>query len=259
MKIWLHSATALETDPAFEPYRKALIKHSQKVARTGTQVDVHGGIEVMSAMMDRARYIQSLNIPNIVDNALQAEKEGCDAFVLTCMYDPGFYDLREVLSIPVVFPLETCCTLACLLAPKFTLLGHSDIHLRRLTDMVKNYGLSERYVLCPSFNISLQAMNAGFTDPEPVLKELRPIVKVAAQQGADMLISTSGNLNMILVTHGIKEIEGIPFMDSVGAGIKAAELLVDLKNIGIERARRGLFTPLSKEQLAHVRRIYCPK
>jgi len=72
-------------------------------------------------------------------------------------------------------------------------------------------------------------------DQEPVVSEVRKIAIKAAENGADMLISLCGNLTMILVSHGITEIEGIPFMDSVATAIKTAELLVDLKKIGIDR------------------------
>ena len=89
-----------------------------------------------------------------------------------------------------------------------------------------------------------------------MLEELRPVARKAAKHGADMLISTSGILTMILATHGITEIEGVPFLDSVGVAIKTAELLVDLKKMGVDRVRRGLFTPLSKEELSDVRKLY---
>ena len=71
MRIWRQSGDALSTDPLFEPYQKALIEHSQEGARPGTTVDVHG-VEVSSKILERSRYIESLNTPQIIDNALQA-------------------------------------------------------------------------------------------------------------------------------------------------------------------------------------------
>jgi len=255
MRIWLQSADALSTDQLFAPYLDALIEHAKKVARPGTTVDVHG-VEVSSTLLDRSRYIESLNTPQIIDNAIQAKREGYDAFALTCMLDPGYYELREVLDIPVVLPLEANCHIACLLAPKFALLGHNDHILRRQTEYVRNIGLGERLVPCPSFSVSLDALQGGFENPEPVINEVKGVARKAAENGADMLVSLCGNLTMILVSNEIHEIEGIPFMDSVGTSIKTAEFLVDLKNIGVERTRRGLFTSLSKEQLAEVRKLY---
>jgi len=255
MKIWLQSASAIGRDPLWESYEKALIEHAQRVPRPGTTVTVHG-VDKMSTGIDRSRYIEFLNSPKIIDNAIQAEREGYDAFALTCMLDPGFFELREAVDIPVVFAFETSCHLACMLGPKFALLAYNEIILRRLSEYVKHYGLGDRLVPTTSFTVSLEALQDGFKDPEPLLKEARKLAKKADENGTDMLISLCGCMNMIFVSHGIREIEGIPFIDSVGTAIKAAEMLVDLKKMGIDRPRRGLYAPLSKEQLQDIRKLY---
>jgi len=218
-------------------------------------VDIHG-VEVMTTGIDRSHYFESLNTTQIINNAIKAEKEGYDAFALACMLDPGFFELREVINIPVVFSLESCCHVSCLLAPKFAFLAYSDIILRRLTEYVKHYGLGDRLVPSGCFSATLETLQDGFKDPEPLLKGAREVAKKAAEQGADMLISTCGCLNMVLVSNGIKEIEGIPFLDSVGTVVKTAEFLVDLKNIGADRVTRGLYTRVTKEELSAVRKLY---
>ncbi len=62
MRIWFQSGDALSTASLFEPYQKALIRRFPEVARPGTTVDVHG-VEVSSKILDRSRYIESLNTP----------------------------------------------------------------------------------------------------------------------------------------------------------------------------------------------------
>lgn len=255
MKIWLQSADALEGDPLFDDYRNALIKRSKEVARPGTTVTVHG-VKVSSTILDRSHYIDGLNSQQIVNNAIQAEKEGYDAFALTCMLDPGHFELREVVDIPVVLPLEANCHVACMLGPKFALVGFTDAILRRQTDYVKGLGLGENLVPCPAFNVSLETLSQGFKDPKPVIKEVRKIAKIAAGNGADMLISLCGNLTMILVVNGVTEVEGLPFMDTVGTSIKTAEYLADLKKIGVDRAKRGLYNRLTKKELKDARKLY---
>lgn len=255
MRIWLQSADAVGHDPLFEPYQKALMKHAKEVARPGTTVDVYG-VKVGATGLDRSRYLEFLNTPQVIENAIRAEREHYDAFAMTCMLDPGYYELREVLNIPVVLPLEANCHVACLLAPKFALLAHNDILLRRQTNYVKHLGLGERLVPSTAFDVSLPVLQNGFKDPEPVVKEVRAIARKAGENGADMLVSICGNLTMILVSHGITEIEGIPFLNSVGTAIKTAEFLVDLKKIGIERVKRGLFTRPGKEEVAAARKLY---
>lgn len=255
MRIWLQSAAALGRDSMWADYEKVLKKHVQAVARPDTTVDLHG-VKVMTTGIDRSHYFESLNTAQIINNALKAEKKGYDAFALACMLDPGFFELREVVNIPIAFSLESACYVSCLLAPKFALLAYSDIMLQRLTEYVKHYGLGERLVPSGCFSTTLEALQDGFKDPEPLLKGAREVAKKAAEQGADMLISTCGCLNMIFINHGIREIEGVPVIDSVGTVVKTAEFLVDLKNIGVDRVNRGLYTRVTKEELSAVRKLY---
>lgn len=255
MRIWFQSFAPLGRDPLWESYEQVQIRHAQKVARPGTTVDVHGG-EVFSTAIDRSVYVESLSVPIAVNNAIKAEKEGYDAFALMCMMDTGFLELKEVVDIPVAFSLESACHVASLLAPKFAFIGHSAHLHQRATEIVKHYGLGEKLVPSGYFTTTMEALQDGFKDPEPVLKEVRKVAKRAAEQGADMLISTCGCTNMILVAHGIKEIEGTPVMDSMGVVIKMAELLVDLKKMGLDRVNRGLYSRLTKEELSSIRKLY---
>ena len=256
MRIWLQSATAIGKDPQWQHYENAVKNRAQEVARPGTTVDFHG-VGVMAPGLDRSSYIEFANTPQIINNALKAEKEGYDAFAFTCMLDPGFFELREVIDMPIAFAFESVCHVASLLAPKFALMAENDIILRRLTGYAKHHhGLGERLVPGGCFRATMGQIANSFHDPEPLLKELQPIASKAGEQGADMLITTCAILNMVLVANGIKEIEGIPFLDSVGTTVKMAEFLVDLKNMGIDRVNRGLYTRLTKEQLLAVRKLY---
>ena len=65
------------------------------------------------------------------------------------------------------------------------------------------------------------------------------------------------SLSPFLSEHGIREVNGVPFVDGVAAVIKMAEMLVDLKNMGVVRSKQGLdISPVSKEELIEARRFY---
>ena len=81
-------------------------------------------------------------------------------------------------------------------------------------------------------------------------------VQEAVDTGADILISTCACLNMILIANGVKEIESIPVLDTVGTAIKTAEFLIDLRNIGIDRVNRSLYSRLAKEELMAIRKLH---
>jgi Asp/Glu/hydantoin racemase len=51
-------------------------------------------------------YVQYMHIGQVIENALQAERDGFDAFVLAGLRDLGHSELREAVDIPVVFAGE---------------------------------------------------------------------------------------------------------------------------------------------------------
>ena len=255
MKIWAQSVSALDKNPLWEPYARALRKHVQEITKPETTVDVHG-VEIMSPALSWLHYAEFLNTSQVMNNAIQAERDGYDAFVTTCMDDPGFYSLRQVLNIPVVSAGETAFFMACLLAPKFALLAYNEAPLRAQTENAIHYGLRDRLVPSGAFGLTLTELQGGFNDPEPVLKGAREMAKKAREQGAAMLVCGCNCLNMIMVSNNIREIEGVPILDAVGTAVKMAELLVELKGIGVDRSNLGSYVKVSKEELLDIRKLY---
>jgi allantoin racemase len=251
MRIWWQSSTPLGKDPKSAKYEQALKKHTSKVARPGTVVDVNG-VDFKTPKIDSSFYYDYLNRGQIIRNAIRAEKQGYDGFCVGCTLDPGFYEIRQVVDIPVLFVGETAMHLACLLAPKFALLSNNEPLLKRVEDHAKGYGLRERLVETGHFGLSLDQIKEGFNNPKPILDGLTPVVKKAAEGGADIMISTCQVLSMVLAEQEVREVGGIPILDSVGALVKIMELMIDFQAIGIRRSRRGFYAPVLKDELAEV-------
>jgi len=243
------------SDPMWVPYQESLKRHVQKVARPDTKVEVHG-VKVSHPLVERSSYVQYLNRAQIINNAITAEGEGFDVFCVGCTLDPGFYEIREVVSIPVAFLSESCFHLASILADKFSLLAHSEKTLLSLMQKMKQYGVEGRYVPCPAFTISMPDLINGFSHPEPVIDVVKQAGREAVENGAGMLVTGCNILNMVLVDASFREIDGVPIMDTAGALVKVAELMFDLKQAGISRSKAGAYTPLSREELAAIREVY---
>ncbi len=254
MRIWLQSVGSLGSEPKWAEYEKALVKHAQSVVRPDTKVVVRG-VKTMIPGMDRSHYCETLNTAGVISNAIAVEKEGYDAFAVNCMMDPGFFQLKEVVSFPVAHALQSSLLVATLLAPSFALLSYDENQRRWVSDTVRQYGFGDRLVPSKSFSTNLEALVEGFKDPSAVLKGAKQAARSAAENGADMLIPTCGCLNTIFAANGIKELEGIPLVDTVGSVLKMAELLVDLRKMGMDRVNRGAYTRLSTEELAAVRQL----
>lgn len=255
MRIFYQSGTSLGKNSMWSEYEEMLRNHLNSIARSGTKVEIHG-VETCTPNVDIYMYEELLHDRQIVDNLIRAEKEGYDAFSVGCALDPAFYALRQVANIPVSFMAESSMLLASLLAPNFTLLSYRKVQLLRVIELVKRYGLQDRFIECDSFQISLEELQNGFKRPDVVLKPAQKVAKEAAQKGVCMLVNTCGCLNMIFAKHHIREIEGIPLLESGGALIKMTEMLVDLKNMGMEGSRSGLYSRMPREHIESMRRLY---
>ena len=256
MRIWYQSYVAVGADSRWGYYEEALRKHIPKIARIDTEVDIHG-VDKFSPRLFQSRYFQYLHMAQIVEKALQAEREGYDAFVLGGMRDFAYFELREAVDIPVAFIAESSYNLACLLAPKFSLIDPNEVSLRSKIAIIKRYGLEEHYVPGVHIGSSLLELVEGFEkNPEGVIDMVRKAAKKVIEQDAGILVPGFGGLSVFLAEQDVREIDGVPIMDNQAALIKMAEMLVDLKRLGVTKSKKGLFNIPSKEEIMAARKLY---
>jgi hypothetical protein len=167
-----------------------------------------------------------------VRNSIRAEQEGYDAFVTISAPDVGSDKIREVVDLPTVFMLENAIHFALMFAPRFSFLTINAPLLLRL-----------EYAVWPDL----------FGNPdsyrEPVTRKAKEIV----DRGADILIASPLPLSLWLIRNGLMEIDGARVLDHFACAVKMAELMVDLKRIGITRKK---FTPPSRDLLEAIRNLY---
>jgi hypothetical protein len=74
--------------------------------------------------------------------------------------------------------------------------------------------------------------------------------------GAQVLLPVGNALNMFLVDHGIKRLGTASVLDMCGTMIKVAELMVDLRRLGIERAGGEDAGVPTKDERARLARLF---
>ena len=104
----------------------------------------------------------SLSVPDLIKNAVKAEKEGVDGIMVNCMADPGVGEVRESVSIPVLGPGHTSMHVAALLGRRFSLLVTSEFSARYFREQVHKAGLSSRLASCQVVGIPVVEIG---TDP----------------------------------------------------------------------------------------------
>ncbi len=98
IRIWYQSYVDYENGAV---YWDRLRAHLATIVDTGTTIDVHG----ITPHDNYAHPIVEFRCAReVICNAVHAEREGYDAFVIGHFQDAGLYEARSVVDIPVVAP-----------------------------------------------------------------------------------------------------------------------------------------------------------
>ena len=256
MRIWYQGYVPTGFDSAWKTAEEYTAKYVRKVARPDTTVDIHG-VEKMAAKMVDSEYIQFLHVSQVIEKVLQAEQEGYDAVCIGGTLDLGHTLLREILDIPIVFIAESSFHAACLLARKFGIVSIQEGILRRQMELVRYHGLEQRCV--PGIHLGSAMVEVGDLLGKDS-KRFTDMFKEAARKliaaGAGAIVPGQGFVGAFFGEQGIRDVDGIPIVDTMAVLIKTAEMLGDLQKLGMKRSRAGQYTYASKEELLAARKLY---
>lgn len=255
MKIWCQSSGALGKDDSWGPYDLSLRRHIKEMVRPGTQVDLYGTDFTIPGV---GRYRSSIPIiqSQAIRNAMRAEEQGYDAFVQLSTNDAGVNEIRELVHIPVVFITESCLHMASLLADKFAFFTHNEIGLQRITELAGRYGMTENMVPGGHLNcFGYAEIMDLFQNPQKHVDTVVRIAKEIGSRGANLLIPSALSFNQWLVDNNLREIDGITILDATAIAVKMAELMVELKSLGINRSPRFYSRP-QPEVMEGMRKVY---
>ena len=138
MRIWWQSFV----DPVQNaPYLERLSAYLGEIADEGTSVDVHG---VTPPDRDFGRLTEFRCAILAVDNALESDEQGYDAFVMGHFQDPGLYEARSAVAIPVLGLGELALHWASLLGRHIALVSIDPVFDRWHREQADLYGVGSR-------------------------------------------------------------------------------------------------------------------
>jgi Asp/Glu/hydantoin racemase len=260
LRIWHQSFTVLSDLGAYDAALKA---HFRRVGRPDTEIVMHG----MRPGTYRTNYpgqdirhvgLQHLHSIQFVEAGLQAEEEQFDAYAISSLPDPGLREIRSMLRIPVVGYGESAMLASCLLGSRFSVL----LFISELTDQIaenaRRYGMGERLVGVSDVGFRFSDVLQGFTDPGPLIERFSIAARAQIAQGAEVIIPGEAPLCVLLATHKVSSIDGVPILDSLSAWIEHAEMLVDFsRQSNIVRCQRGYYNePPPRERVREILDFY---
>lgn len=254
MRIWCQRAGGLSSDPIWTDFDRGLNAHARFICRPDTVVDQYAQ---ESSIPGIDQYRSSLNVAIVqsIKNAIRAEREGYDAFLMVSTADAGFHEIRELVDIPVVFMLENTLHFASMFSPTFAFIAHGNRILSLLTQKAGEYGLTEHMTPCGHLDLTYQDWPDLYAHPERHMASVTKKAEELVAKGARLLIPVALPFSVWCVRQGIKELAGVPVMDGYGCALKMTELMVDLKRLGITRNRMG---PAQKEVKDAMLKLYAP-
>lgn len=258
MRIWHQSMTDLARLPG---YFGILRDHAARVGSSGTVVDLHGLDSrtypdgTAPVEMTRFSWLHHLAFVQIVRNAMEAEAAGYDAVAISCFVDPALDMARSAVDIPVVSSCEASLLAATAVGRSFALVTLDMSMVRVLRELVHRYGFTDRVVSISHFDPPLDefVLDQAFAGSIELTNRFVTEARHAIALGADVIIPAEGVLNAVMVKNGIRDIDGVPVLDSYGTLLGFAELYVHLQRVtGLKTSRAGVFARPGSEITTHV-------
>lgn len=183
-------------------------------------------------------HLHHLNDKSTFHAIVQAEKEGFDAAIITCFFDPMLRDIRQAVDIPVVSIGESSLLLALMMGAKLGVVTISPEAAYDFEENIVKYGLKERVVRVRPIPETGEEQRMVLTDAHHQIKAFKKVARELIADGADVLIPGCGLMAPGLrvapgaekeYPNGLTEVDGVPVMDVIGATVKMAETMVSLK------------------------------
>lgn len=199
-----------------------------------------GGMESIETLFE-----SSLAVVTILD--LLGEMEDSDGVVVACFSDPGLFELREILDVPVVGIAESGFLTACMISFKFGVLGGSQKDIPWMESLLWKYGLEKR---CSGIQPMGSEGILSENDPEATRRNLLNSARLLVDGGAECLIlgcaGWGGHRKAIEARYDV------PVIDPVEAACWQLRALVEM---GLRSARNGLFSKPEPKQSTNMERV----
>jgi allantoin racemase len=258
MKLWYQSL-ARETEAT--PYGAILKRVIDKCADPGTEVHLQG-IHESAGIGVHYRFLEYHDTREVIYNAMRAQREGFDAFLIGNASDSGILAAREVVSIPVLALTETSLLISCMMGASVGLITVSDKWTPRIMENVRRLGFEARVVGAEGLNTSPLELKKAMVDDRlrgKVVDDFMASARRLLTKGAEVIVPAGGDVIVFLAEAGTYEIDRAPIVNGIVELVKMGELAVRLqKYTGRFTSKRFGSSAPSGEFLQRIRDFYGP-
>jgi len=251
MKIWYQSYVDPEEQSGYIQHLQAYL---DSLADPGVTYHVH-------SIKPPDRYLHRLTefrcAARAILNALEAERQGYDAFLQGHFQDPGLYELKAAVDIPVFGLGETSLLFACTLGRKIALITIDPYFIPMHEEQVAKYGLTERVVSVQAIKTAVTDFNRAFSDPEvgkAIFAQFREQSQPLVDKGVEVIIPAGGLPMLLLLRERHMTLGQSVVLNGIAATAKLTEAAVKLRRLtGVGVSRANTFARPSPEAVQEFR------
>lgn len=224
------------------PYLERLRAHLEVVSDADTTVEV----VQMSPPAAQAHPLVELRCGyRAIANAIDAARQGADAFAIGHFQDAGLAEAKAAAEIPVMGLGETSMLFACTLGRKIGLVTINPKFIPWHEEQIVRYGLEKRVVGVHAMSFNPGDFMRAFTSERArreVVASFRAQAEPLVAAGVDVLVPAGGIPMLVLAQERDFRIDGVPVLDGVAVLVKLTAAAVRLKRLnGTAVSRTGPF------------------
>jgi Asp/Glu/hydantoin racemase len=186
-----------------------------------------------------------------ISNAIEAERDGYDAFLIGHFQDSGLHEARSAVNIPVLGLGETSMLHACTLGQLVGLVTIDRIFIPWHREQIVRYGLGDRVIGVTAMGrLTVDDYVKACADDEKfalVLEQFEHAAGPLLKRGAEVVIPAGGLPALVLSRRANLHVDGAAVLNAVPVLAKHGEAAVHLARLGLPVAsRRGAFAAPSE-------------
>lgn len=224
-------------------YLDRLRAYLNDIAAPGTQIDVRG---MTPPDRDFGRLTEFRCAVQAVDAAIEAEAQGYDGFVMGHFQDPGLYEARSAVRIPVIGTGEATLHAAAQLGRRIGLVSIDPVFEVWHYEQAARYGLGHRLVAVTGLGARPEDFVDAFAGDQAAFARLRAAfidcARPLVEKGADVVVPAGVLAGLLLSRERALTVDHAPVVNCAAVALKSAEMWVALHRLdGIEPSRGPSF------------------
>lgn len=221
-------------------YLAHLSNYLNRIAQDGVEVVVRG---ISPPDRDFGRLSEFRCAAVAIDRALALQPGEFDAYVLGHFQDPGLYEIRSCLDIPVIGTGEASLLAGSTLGRRLGLISLAPEYEVYHHEQADRYGLGARLVKVASLSSTPQEFNASFAgDAEAkavLLDKFKHAADVLLAAGADVIITAGVLPGLFVADYPGLTFGHAPVLNCASVALKSAEMWLQLHKIDAIGPSRG--------------------